>query len=407
MPLEYGKRVFPLRFVTRAVKNVMGIYGFSAPPEITVLDSDMSDQLSKAGLRTRALVYTAPFGPDVIFATDQKHQDQSESPNGKLVKTPSITKALGYTPGLEIWAIRCRYRLRDLLTNNNLLARVIGSGARNIVDYSNGYQPKSEPYHVRLKNHVVDRNRDSTDLYRDFDFLGGELLTRMSLDQDKRFTEIYDLFGKKVTEENRQRFWEEYTNKFSEILGEQIGILYSKGVFSRGGLMNPQNITLLAEIVDMDAMQVDINLKNDGPSVLNQLQLAIEPLADMLSKLYATGMFPEKIDMYGILRKFARGLLAKLSTEDKELITTVIEVERNKAMQSSKSEYETLAILHRNQSRLSSQDLLEKNQEQIELIEKSIVHSIIPLRQDQKFALAIDVTGDAAVSTVVDMLLAA
>ncbi len=297
-----SKRKFPVRFVpNRPVRGVDGVYGLSFK-DSTEHDNEGSNELASAGLRTRRLIFSGDYGQKVMFSTHEG-----------VLKRNEIALMKGINPAIEIWAMRCRYRLRDikkysLVDKYNYEYLYELEKVWDEDDFGRTFL--SDPYEVRVKKVVKFDDKEKDKIKQDFIEVLQFILIRIQHDDDERFSELYLKFKDSKFEdiEDIKSFFGKYINIFGEILGEQVGIMYSKGAFTSNKMLNDQNVTLVAEIVDHDVTFFSPENMDDGNKVIEQIKQTYDSFCYLLIQLTFLGLIPDDFDYRKAIDTYSEGL---------------------------------------------------------------------------------------------------
>lgn len=257
--VQLADGIAPVRFTTHRLDSLSDELGFVYDKN-ELSDLAISQYLeSQYGLRTRALVAMWEIPDETPIVT----------PEGKIT-IGEAKKILGKTPVLDAWALRCKYRVQDPL--------------RMVYEVESG---DPEPNSIGLKLRYAglplaimrdNQEDDLTHLGHDpdnsltteqkvfcleqFCDLAKQIIGRALHDEDSRFVELATQYQdivkiKKISVNERQliaQFYKDYLYVFSAVLGQQFGIMEEADAIS--GMMNLQNITLLAELPDNDVVLI-------------------------------------------------------------------------------------------------------------------------------------------------------
>lgn len=231
--------------------HVGPIKGLTSHLGVHVIDSSLSDHymsqyLASKGLRTRELIAAWALPDDQIISTERG-----------LITTKEFKELTGINPGLEAWAMRCKFRIADI---SRLIYEVEEMPKFKDPDFDKFYKLTFTKTPIKLTPdedgpaHKFNEKRydsQQLDIIRsNLISLADQIRVRAVHDDDPRFSGLSENHKVVSNLEEAKAFYEDYVGVFSEILGEQFAIMDLSDVVS--GMFNPQNITLDAAIVDHD-----------------------------------------------------------------------------------------------------------------------------------------------------------
>lgn len=209
--------------------------------------------------------------------------------------------------------MRCSYRCRDLKQKfQGLPGAYTNNKAR--LNYYLYDQSTGELNRSLERESVSERiNLSENKAVRNFYSQIREIIElRASTDEDDRFAELSEM-----NNESDETFFSSYIQVFSNILGEQAGIMYSKGAFSKGHMLNDQNVSLLAEVVDHDITEINLDFKKNPHKIIEQLGQTYSTLLTMVENLHLASLITTE-QAVEALNSYALGIKHKL-TEKGEL----------------------------------------------------------------------------------------
>ncbi|MFQ5493407.1 MAG: hypothetical protein ACE5DX_04580 [Candidatus Dojkabacteria bacterium] len=256
---------------------------------------------SNFGLRTRALVAIWEWPDDASISTDEG-----------VITLADFKEDVEGTPGYEAWALRCKYRIQDY---TRFTAELLADDNRRL-PFAGGdttIQRKKKGKYDRYLSHDPENRpltkAEQTQAREQSLFLAQQIILRARNDEDPRFQELAATFTDLLAVDQidkddnwlveLEKFYLNYLPIFSEVLGEQFGILEEAGAIS--GAFNSQNITLLAEVVDHDVTIIDGKQFNEAGE--------LKPLSQSKRQLYKENFDPEDSDKNSITQ-LMRGWIA-------------------------------------------------------------------------------------------------
>ena len=326
--VEENGKTFTVRYDTRPLVQLTSPLG-SHDLQRGLSDRFMSRYLENRGLRTRTMVAAWKIPDDSLMST----------PEG-LVTAKQFGTLTNTDPNIEIWASRCKYRIKDVLRyvyemeNLDPKPNIMGMKLHPArVDYRNVnkdnqshyYDPTNYPPEVRQQ------------LRETFVTLANEIRVRAEFDEDPRFSNLARQFAGGVNDDNISDFYKEYLKHYSSILGEQFAVLHNAHAIS--GMFNLQNISLLGEIFDHDVTMIDgkvmdekgkliepsperlerFKLDRSDPTIdfFNQLSVGYEGIAEMEQMLSHTGIImTNENEIYANLDRYLQSFKSAISTSD-------------------------------------------------------------------------------------------
>jgi hypothetical protein len=217
-----GTKTVPLRFSPSEVRGVQGTYGISAVG-IGNLDSERSEILAAKGLRTRKLILSGQYPDRKIFATDK----------GVVTRT-TLSQQMGVqaNPSIELWAMRCRYRVQDITEQRFDNKAWISSSSQLFED--NNWDLRDN-YESRVINEGRIKQEEVPQIEQTFSRISAELYKRMLVDDDPRFRSIAAKYADTDLSDNESRsnFLKDYIATFGRLLGEQVGVMYGQGLLQK------------------------------------------------------------------------------------------------------------------------------------------------------------------------------
>ncbi|MBN1618962.1 hypothetical protein JW887_06530 [Candidatus Dojkabacteria bacterium] len=278
--------------------------------EAGLSDKFMSERLETFGLRTRSMVAAWELPDDTQMAT----------PEGLITKK-DFTSKTNVEPGLELWAMRCKYRVQDLLRFVFEVEEPISD-----VDREHGMKLPFVAVYYKGGSHEYIEEKFSPDqekiLRAGFTFVAQEVCKRAKYDSDVRFVELSKRY-KEINDNNLSDFYVDYLISFAQVLGEQFALMQNADAVS--GLYTLQNISLLAEAVDHDVTMIGgkvmgkngeleevseerrkrfkFDSKNRELNFFNQLYVGYNAIRLMLRDLNRTGIIDMQADQMRLFMK--------------------------------------------------------------------------------------------------------
>ncbi len=207
--------------------------GFAQAPHMLERELDTVNNLTKDGFTTRKFIQAFQFPPNLSIIVD-----------GQEMTTVDAKQQLGYLPQIEIWEMQSPLRIRDLIhPPKNCKREFYEIYMKLIAQYARS--PDAPPF-----------MQDSPNLYESY------------LQVNKNIIQKITAF---VT------FWGSYIDGLASFLEEQIGILTDLGYSQiENSFFHDQNITIYAEIVDLDALIQAPDQENNFFTLKEMIILAIE-----------------------------------------------------------------------------------------------------------------------------------
>jgi hypothetical protein len=89
-------------------------------------------------------------------------------------------------------------------------------------------------------------------------------------------------------------------------------------------MLNSQNVTLMAEIVDHDVTYFDESLKDNGEEVMSQINQTYNTLRNLIGNLLILKLLPDGFTSFEALKGYADGIKSKLRQEDQRRILNAL-----------------------------------------------------------------------------------
>lgn len=250
-------KTLKVRYHTKPIISFTSLFGVHSI-NAGLSDRYMSRYLESKGLRTRAMVAGWELPKETNMST----------PDG-LISAENFEIKTGVKPGIEIWAMRCKYDMQDILRyifemeNPDPKASILGTKLPFAKVNENSLKKNG-----LIKSYQFDASIYSEETKKQFEItfrqLAQEIIRRASYDNDKRFIELAKKYNKDPIDSiNLSNFYHDHIFELAEVLGEQFAIMRNEHALS--GMFNLQNITLLGELVDHDVTMIDGKvMSNDG-----------------------------------------------------------------------------------------------------------------------------------------------
>lgn len=294
-------RTIPVRYAKGNFSQITGKDYGSGLISSSNHDDETSKELASKGLRTRQRFFAGKLKGDTKIATDEGFKRVDET----------FDDPKEY-PSIEMWLMRCSYRLKDV---SSFIAEktggILAKSANNLRNMHYNFEVgrfEEKDLNTTKKDYTKEFKDDKeTKAY--FRELRNIIQTRAIVDEDERFRAVGDITG----DISDQVFFQHYLQTFATMLGEQVGIMYELGAFSTENMFNSQNISLLAEIVDHDVTFLIPKYKEDPIEVFKQVNYTYNALMDFINFFHMSGMIPEDFDVVNLLKSYSIGIKSKLS----------------------------------------------------------------------------------------------
>lgn len=279
------------------------------------LDYKMSNYLASRGLRTRELIAAWELPKDAKLSTPQG-----------IISTAEFVEKTDVTPGLEAWAMRTKYRLHDVSRLIYEIGHIPEPDEPQITLNISKISPNDTKYvgNTEYPCHVfVDGEFNDLQLsliQSNLSELANSISVRARLDEDSRFKQLSANHGSIESLKSAQNFYKDYLPIFAQILGEQFAVMDINNAIS--GMSNPQNISLLAELVDHDVTLINgKKLDNNG----NFIDIS-----------------PEKVALYNLLPNFEDNFIVQMRSGYYDLQRLITDLNRTGMIRFSNEEITTV-----------------------------------------------------------------
>lgn len=338
IPRKYGDNL--VRYHYKKIQGLTDYLGIQNNSD-GLTDNYTSKYLAEKGLRTRELIAMGSLPEDAKMST----------PEGIITAKEFKTKT-DVTPGLEAWAMRCKFRMQDI---SRLIFEIseIPEAEEQQFPLSIAGIPKMRtkyigdkeyPYHQFVTGEFNQQQLGF--IQRHLTDLAKAINTRARFDEDGRFVELNNMHPDISDLEDAQSFYNDYLQIFPEVLGEQFAIMDLSDAIS--GMSNPQNISMLAELIDHDVTIINNkSMDEKGELVeiteatkeLYELQPSLEDnfiiqmrsgyffLQRMIADLNKTGMINYSDNqLISVLRNYLTSYYNKLSTNSNKLSSRIEDI---------------------------------------------------------------------------------
>jgi hypothetical protein len=293
--LDNGRDYYP-RFINKKMQGMVDYDFGSGHEETSNGDKLTSEKLENAGLRTRRRIFKGKLKTSTRLPMQDEMREIQDSYDED-------------TPIIEVWAMRCSSRIRDLVKSHPAADAHEDVESKYVTTFFENWLDKN-----MLRNYLEEEGfysklpKLSAESHVYFNKLKDLISERALKDSDARFQAL----GEEGENLEYKDFFTKYLHAFSQVWGEQAAIIYSEGAHPIENLWNYQNVSLLAELVDHDVTYFDKSHKNKPEYLSKQINFFLGAISRLCNIFELNKAISDRFNSNEVFKLFFESYIRKL-----------------------------------------------------------------------------------------------